>query len=165
MYMKFIVIFFLMLISESLSAQQYLYIKQGNEFPAVRYGISDRVKFRTGEDLLWVSGIIREIGSDFIRINNVIYPFEEIIAFRSSNELLNIGGTALRSGAVLFTGLAFINGVINNDNPVIKGSQLIWGGALVAVGFGMVALARKDYYREDGWYWLTIDLTKDLGNG
>lgn len=163
--MKFIPILFLILTAGGLSGQQYLYIKQGNEFPALRYGISDRVKFRTGEDLPWVSGVIREIGSDFLRINNVVYPFEDIIAFRSNDELLTIGGTALWGGGVLFTGLALINGVINNDKPVIKGSQLAWGGALVAVGFGMIALAKKDYYREDGWHWVTIDLTKDLENG
>lgn len=148
-----------------MSGQQYLYIKKGNEFPVLRYGISDRVKFRTSEDLPWVSGMVREIGEDFIRINNVVYPFEAIVAFRSKNELLDIGGKALFGGGVFFTGLALINGVINNDQPVIKGSQLAWGGALAAVGFGMMALARKDYYREDGWNWVTIDLTKDLDDG
>ena len=163
--MKHILLLVLLSICLNVKGQQFLYIKKGNEFPVLRYAVSDRVKFRTAADLPWVSGIIREIGKDFIRINNVVYPLESIAAFRNRNELLTIGGTALWGGGVFFTGLALINGVINNDQPVIKSSQLVWGGGLVIAGLGMMALGKKDYYREDGWNWVSIDLSKDLDNG
>lgn len=147
------------------SAQQYLYIKKGNEFPVMRYGINDKVKFRTDEEMPWVSGTIREIGADFIRINNVVYPLESIQAFRQRGELLTITGTALWGGGVLFTGIALFNGVINRDQPVIKGSQLAWAGGLVVAGLGLTALGKKDYKQSDGWQWVSIDLSRDLENG
>ena len=145
--------------------QQFIYIKKGNEFPALKYGLRDQVKIRTHEELPWVSGMIREIGDDFIKINNVVYPLDAIIAFRNRNELATVTGTALWAGGVFFTGLALINGAINNDQPIIRGSQLAWGGGLVIAGLGVVALGKKDFYREDGWSWVVIDLSKDLGDG
>lgn len=157
---RFLLVALLLVIFDQVWAQQFIYIKQGNEFPAIRYGIMDHVKFRTAEDQPWVTGMIREIGPEFVRIGNVIYPLDAIIAFRSRNELLAIGGTALWGGGVFFTGLALINGIINNDQPVIKNSQLIWGGGLVVVGLGMMALSKKDYYSSDGWNWVVVDFNK-----
>ena len=155
----YVLVLVLIFTCQSVMAQQYLYIKKGNEFPVKRYGIMDKVKFKTGEDLPWVSGVIREIGKDFVRINNVVYPFESILAFRSRGELLTITGTALWGGGLFFTGLVLINGVINNDQPIIKESQLLWGGGLVLAGLGLTALAKKDYYTTDGWQWVVVDLS------
>lgn len=142
--------------------QQFIYIKQGNEFPVLRYGLYDQVKFKTAEDLPWITGVIREISAEYVQIGNVTYPLEAIIAFRSRNELLTIGGTALWGGGVFFTGLALINGVINNDQPIIKNSQLLWGGGLVLAGLGMTALGKKDYNWSDGWRWVVVDLNQKL---
>lgn len=158
--MKAVLLLFFLGLSIQLTAQQYLYIKQGNEFPEKRYGVSDGVRFRTEEKGPWVNGIIREIGKDYLQVNNVVYPLDAIVAFRSNGELLTIGGTALWAGGILFTGIALVNGVINGDQPIIRGSQLVWGGGLVAAGFGMMALGQKTYHKKNGWEWVTIDLNQ-----
>ncbi len=157
---KCFLVLIIILTSTNLWSQQFIYIKKGNEFPVTRYGLNDKIQFRTSEELPWVSGVIREIGPDFLRVGNVVYPLEAIVAFRTRKELLTISGKALWGGGVLFTGLALINGVINRDSPVIRSSQLVWGGGLVLAGLGLVALGKKDYYREEGWQWVVIDLNQ-----
>ncbi|MDZ7846386.1 MAG: hypothetical protein U5L96_06280 [Owenweeksia sp.] len=158
--MKTLLLGILICCSMGLMAQQYLYIKKGNEFPDKKYGLKERITFKTDSAAQWSEGLIDEVSGKYIVISGVQYSLEAITAVRSERQLLKIAGTALWAGGLLFTGIAIINGVINNDAPLVRNSQLAWGGGLVVAGIVMDLLSRKTYRADAGWNWVTIDLQK-----
>lgn len=144
-----------------LSAQQYLYIKKNNDFPAQRLAIHDRVNFKMQGEEDWAKGTIEELSEESIRIDGVRYPLDEIAAFRTRHQLLHIASQVLWKGTLFFTGIVVANGLINNDRPLLTKGHMIVGAGLVGAGVFLSVLNRQTYEKDKGWRWVVIDLNQN----
>lgn len=141
-------------------AQQFLYLKRNNEFPDHRFVLHEKVNFRTGETDEWATGKLEEIRQESVKISGVVYPLKDITAFRTRNALLDLFGSALWSGGLLFTGIAFFNRTINGDKPLLTNGQIIFGSSLIVSGLVVNWLNLKTYKKEEGYNWVVIDINE-----
>lgn len=157
--MKFILSLLLALGAMTLSAQKYLYIKKGNQVPSERIGLYSRVVFKTTESTKFMKGIMNDVTPSSITINNKTYALSDIEAFRSRNELLTIGGTALAGGALLYTALGLANRLGGYDDGGFTSGQWITVTSLFGGGLIMRWAGRRTYKSDKGWKWEVIDLS------
>ncbi len=153
-----LIVFILLGCSYMLPAQQYLYLKKNNNIPAHRFALKDRIHFKMAGADKWDKGLLQEINQETIKVNGVDYALADVAAVRSQNDLIKITGSALLTGGVFFTGIAFVNRVVNGDRPVLTNGQLIWGASLMGGGALILWASRKTYRATDGWKWVVIDL-------
>lgn len=152
----------MLLFGTSLYSQQYLYLQKGNEVPYKRLSLKDPVKIKTAEGDHWISGFLEEITSESINVGGVVYPYKEIVAFRTYSDLMRISGTALAAGGVLLTGIVVVNNLINNEGLTISKGEGIVAASMLGSGLILRWASRKTYKKEDGWKWNVIDLNKDF---
>lgn len=163
--MKLFLSLFFALSFFGLSAQKYLYIKKGNEFPKERLGLNDHIRFKTSESTKFMKGVLNDVTPTAITINGKVYELSDVVAFRTRNEIMTVGGTALAGGAILFTALALVNRGISSDYEfgLTKGQWItaasVFGGGLLLRWAG-----RRTYETEKGYRWEVIDLNETLGN-
>lgn len=138
-------------------SQSYLYLQKNNEVPYKRLGLYDTVIFKT-DSSEWVGGKIHSISNEVIRIDGVDYLLADIVGFRTHNELIYLGGTAMAIAGVGFTGIALVNRTVNGDTPLLRPGQIVFGAALSGAGLLVRWLSRKTYLRDKGWHWKVISL-------
>jgi hypothetical protein len=159
------VILLLVFASISLSGQQYLYIKRKGELPAERLAENAKVKIKIAEQDIWIEGLLKNINTNTITINDRKFYFSNIEAIRLYNPLVRFGGTALWVGGTMFTGIALFNRTINGDAPLLREGQIIFGVSTVSAGFLVRWLSRKTYSKADGYFFEVIDLDHNLKDG
>lgn len=132
--------------SLALSAQSYLYLEKKGEVPDYRWKQGDGISvlLLNGEELNWREGYFNGGDSAGIVIGTRYYTYDQIKGVRYENGLLPFFGTAAMYGAALFTGVFAINGIINNDRPVIRQEQLFVGAGLLAIGL----ISKQFWYTE-----------------
>lgn len=155
-------VFLFVLFSFLAEGQQYLYVKKKGELPAERLTLHDNVKIKVSDTTSWVKGPLEMINTESIKVKGQVFRLKEVKAIRVNNGLMRLGGTAMWAGGILFTSVALINGIINDDNPVIYPGQIAFGSGLVAGGVLVSWLSRKTYSREKGYFYEVIDLNKDF---
>lgn len=146
----------LLLLSLAVSAQKYLYIKHNNQPPADRIGLHERVVFKTAESRTFTKGLLDDITPGSITVDGRTYPLASIESFRTRNELMTIGGTAMMAGSLMFTALAVINRTGLSGNFTQRealGLGAVFGGGLLLRWAG-----RRTFKKEKGWKWEVIDL-------
>lgn len=157
--MKVLLSALLLLGAFSLPAQKYIYLKKGNDVPAMRIGINERVVFKTAESTKFMKGIMNDVTPSSITINYKTYALEDIEAFRGRNELLTIGGTALAGGALLYTSLGLINRLGSYDDGGFTSSQWITITSIFGAGLIMRWAGKRTYKKDKGWIWQVIDFS------
>ncbi len=125
--------------------------------PAERFGLKERVTFKTQDSKRFTGGILQNVSKESIEVDGVIYPLSEIVAFKTHGELLNLAGSSMAVGGVFFTGIIFVNRLINSDSPLLRQNQIYLGAGLVAGGLLVRWASRKTYNKEKGWEWVVID--------
>lgn len=140
--------------------QQYLYLVKKGDTPYKRLALYDEIRIKTSEEGKWVKGLIQGISTKTITVGKVTYPFSEIEAMRTYNSLLKLGGYALGTGGIMFTGIAAFNAGINGDTPILYPIQIIAGVALLSSGYIVYAFSRKTYKKDKGWQYKVIDLNE-----
>lgn len=148
-----------------LSAQKYLYIKKGNEFPKERLGLNDHVRFKTTESDKFIKGMLNDITPAAITVNGKTYELNDVVAFRTRNEIMTVAGTALAGGAVLFTALGLVNrGISSDQSGGWTNGQWITAASIFGGGLILRWAGRRTFKTEKGYRWEVIDLNQSLGN-
>lgn len=149
--------------SIGLSAQQYLYITKKGSTPAERLGINSKVKIKIEGESEWIEGSLKRIDANAIKINDRLFYFSNIEAIRTYNHLVKVIGSAIWGGGVFFTSIAFVNRLINDDDPLIRPSQVTFGAGMIGAGALISWASRKTYSKAKGYSFKVIDLDQKLG--
>lgn len=155
--------FLFLLVSALLPAQQYLILKKKGEVSPIRYQAGDEIRLlleNGPEEEYWLKGEITRFDSLNLWLESQQIPLNEIKAVRDYPGLLSLFGKAFMGGAVLFSGLSVVNGVLNNDPVLIQPSQAYWSLGFLGAGIIMHRLGTKTYRSEKGWYFQYYDLEK-----
>lgn len=151
-----------LLASLALDGQQYLYLKKKGEVPAYRWeqGAPLELKVRNGDEEFWLAGDFVRADSNRIVFGTKIIRKQDIVAIKMDRGILPFLGNASMSGAVLFTGVILVNGIINNDKPIIRTTTVYISLGFLAGGYLMKYLGVRKYYMKDGWYFEHIDFNE-----
>lgn len=146
-----------------LSAQKYLYIKKGNEFPKKRIEIHDHVVFKTSESENFIKGMLNDVTPTAITVNGKTYELTDVVAFRTRNQIMTVTGTALAGGALLFTTLGLINRATSSYEGGLTNGQWITAASIFGGGLILRWAGKRTFKTEKGWHWEVIDLNQSLG--
>lgn len=143
----------LMAFSFAISAQSYLYLEKKGEVPDYRWKQGDGISvlLQNGEELDWREGYFNGGDSAGLVLGTRYYSYDQIKGIRYENGILPFLGTAAMYGAALFTGVFAVNGIINNDSPIIRQEQLFVGAGLLTIGFISKQFWYTERLMEDGY--------------
>ncbi len=143
------------------SAQAYLYLEKENDLPERRWKQGEKIDLllMNGDEEVWRQGYFQGGDSLGLILGTRYYPFSEIHAVSYSRGVLPIVSKSLLAGATLFTGIALVNGLINNDSPVIRESQIWWGLGIFGAGFLLDQFAYAKRYMVDGYHFKIINIS------
>jgi hypothetical protein len=135
-------------------AQQYLYLKKKGELPAYRWEQGDflELKVQNGEEEFWLSGDFVRADSNRIVFGTKIVRKENIIALRVSRGLMPFFGKAAMAGGTMFPAIIILNGVINNDRPIIRPVTVYVSLGFLAGGYALHRFGVRRLKIKDGWY-------------
>lgn len=144
--------------STALSAQQYLYVERKGELPSEKLVINDIIYIKIEGHDEWIKGAIKAVSEASIKLNDRTFYFSNIEGIRVYNPIVKILGTSLWGGGLFFTSIFTVNRLINDDQPVLKESHIIFGLSTGAAGAIVSRLARKTYLLSEGYKLKVIDL-------
>jgi|GEM_PF-1964599 len=147
------------LLSLTVDAQQYLYLKKKGEVPAFRWeqGAPLELKVRNGDEEFWLMGDFVRADSNRIVFGTKIIRKEDIVAIKMDRGLMPFFGKATMAGAALFPGIIIFNAVINRDRPIIRPLTVYLSLGALATGFALDYFGTRYFYFKDGWYLEHID--------
>lgn len=139
-------------------SQQYLYIKKKGEMPKERIAINQRITFKIRGEKEWISGFMKELNGNSIRVNDRLFYFSNIEGIRTYNSLLKTFGSAFWVGGAFFTSIAAVNSIINDERPILSNRQIGLGAGLGLLGIVVTRISRKTFLKEEGYSFEVIDL-------
>lgn len=139
-------------------SQQYLYIKKPGEIPKERIGLNERIHIKIKNHDEWISGILKEIKGNSIKVNDRLFYFSNLEGIRTYNSFVKTLGTGLWAGGTLFSSIAIVNNLINDERPLLTNGQIVWGAGFGALGVIVSRLSRKTYWLDKGYKFEIIDL-------
>lgn len=159
---KFLVLImsFLILPSFLLMGQKLLVLEKAGTVKNYKYKVGDKITVETRRDKLVFSGSLTEIKDSTIVIENYNeIKLTEISRVLRKRELLRIFSGAAISAGVFYISLDALNGLINNDSPVIAESTLIASGALIGSGLLMKLFVIRKIDLEVKWRLKILDFS------
>ncbi len=146
----------------NLQGQTILVLEKPGTARNFKYNVSDRIRIKlTSADTI-LSGKITAIIDSSLIINNA-YPVDlkdVTVVYRS------MWGTSLLQKAALIAGVGYLgisalNGLINNDSPVVPKETLVIGGSLTAAGLALIPFTKRRFRMDQGkWRLLILDFSK-----
>lgn len=141
-------------------SQSYLYLERSGEVPDQRWKQGDKIEILlfNGEEEVWKQGYFMGGDSSGLSLGTRFIEFNRIQGIRYANGIMPLLGKAALYGSFMFTGVFIVNGVINNDSPIIRPEPLITGGILLGLG-----LISKPYWyterrMEEGYRFKVINM-------
>lgn len=155
-----LVMAFFILPSFLLIGQKLLVLEKAGTIKNYKYKLGDEITVETKRDKLVFSGSLTEIKDSTIMVEyyNEI-KLTEISRVLRKRELLRIFSGAAITAGVFYFSLDAINGIINNDSPIIAESTLIATGALIGSGLLMRPFVVRKYDLEDKWRLKILDFS------
>jgi hypothetical protein len=169
MLMKYFV-FFLVCVFFLLQAaysQQYLVVQKNLAIKNYKYQPGDKISLQTIRGDLEFDGRISKITDSTIVIDNLYeIDLRNIAAvFRKRGFIKRLSGLFFIRGGIAYTAITGINGLINNDSPMIDQQTLLISAAMVAIGFAMKPLIIKKLKINEKWQLKVIDFYNVPTNG
>ena len=130
----------LVLIISSLcaGAQQYLVLQKSGTVKNFKYQVGNDITIRVMRGDLIFSGAITQINDSSFVLNslNEIYIGEITNVYRS-RVFVRVMSKVLLYAGVGYVALEGVNGIINNDSPVISKNTIIAGAVMVGASFAL----------------------------
>lgn len=134
------------LLSGSVLAQNIFLLEKPGTIKNKKYHVGDHIKIRTITKDTIISGVINKLGDSALIVdynNEVLLSDIQMIytkrwGFNLLQRIFQISGFS-------YLGISTLNGLINNDQPMVPEETLIISGGLIAAGFAMVPLANKKH--------------------
>ncbi len=116
---------------------QYLVVKKPGKVESEKYFAGDEIQLKIKGADWWLKGNIQYIGDSSISVDSREIALLEIEAVRVPLNFTGTLGSLMMSAGIFFTSIITVNGIINNDSPIIGTNQLIIGSSLVATGWAL----------------------------
>ncbi|MCD4788567.1 MAG: hypothetical protein K8R37_01105 [Bacteroidales bacterium] len=138
-------IFFALIFHFSFSQNIFLLEKPGT-IKNYKYRENDHIRIKTISKDTIIAGIINKIGDSIIIINyaNEISPDDISIIYRTRWGFALLQGIFFSAG-VPYLAISTLNGVINNDSPIVSKETLIISGSLIATGIAITPLTTRKH--------------------
>ncbi len=155
-----LLIVFFILPSFLLMGQKLLVLEKAGTVKNYKYKLGDEITVETKRDKQVFSGSLTEIKDSAIVVEyyNEI-KLTEISRVLRKRELMRIFSGAAITAGVFYFSLDALNGIINNDSPVIAESTLIATGALLGSGLLMKQFVIRKIDLEDKWRLKILDFS------
>jgi len=160
MKFRFILGALIFLTSIQMMGQKLLVLEKAGTVKNFKYKIGDEISVELVRDKIIFTGPITEIKDSGLVIDyyNEVKIREISKIFRKSKFLRYFSRASITAGIFYFS-LDAVNGVINNDSPVIAESTLIATGALLGTGFLMRQFVVRKYALNDKWRLKILDFS------
>jgi hypothetical protein len=130
----------LLILAASLGAgaQQYLVLQKSGAVKNFKYQVGNDITIRVMRGDLIFSGTITQINDSSFVLNslNEIYIGEIKNVYRR-RVFVRVMSKVLLYAGIGYVGLEGINGIINNDSPVITKNTIIAGAVMVGTSFAL----------------------------
>ncbi|MCF8366422.1 MAG: hypothetical protein K9H16_11610 [Bacteroidales bacterium] len=157
---KILLLFFVLLPLLGIS-QQYLVLQKSGTIKNIKYEVGDKISFQTLKGDFYVEGDISEIRDSSIMINSYEVRLDNIsIVYRQRRFLKGMSGLFFIRGGIAYVAIVGVNGLINNDSPMIDEQTLIISASMVAIGLAMKPFITKKYFVKENWILKVIDFNK-----
>lgn len=161
-YKQYIIltIFFALIFHFSFSQNIFLLENPGT-INNYKYHENDHIRIKTISKDTIIEGIISKISDSSIIINhaNEISPDDISIIYRARWGFTLLQGIFFSVG-VPYLAISTLNGVINNDSPIVSKETLIISGSLIATGIAITPLTtRKHNIDNKKWRVKILDFT------
>lgn len=139
--------------------QQYLVLQKLGKVKNFKYEVGDKIMVKTRHGELTVDGEITGLSDTSVTINsyvevgfsNVAQVLRPRIFFTALSRLFFI------RGGIAYTSIVGINGLINNDSPVIDEQTLVISATMVGIGFAMKPFYLRKLDAIEKWKLKVID--------
>ena len=123
--------------------QQYLVVQKSGKVKNFKYEVGDEIMISTRKGDLKVSGEITKISDTSVTINSYVEVGFSNVAkvLRPRRYFTKLSKLFFIRGGIAYVTIVGINGIINNDSPLIDEQTLGISAAMVAIG-----LAMKPFY-------------------
>lgn len=126
-----------------ISNAQYLVVKKPGKVDSEKYFAGDEIELKIRGADWWLKDEIQYVGDSAISVDSREIALTEIESVRIPLNFPRTLGGFMMSAGIFLTSIIVVNGVINDDSPVITQNQLILGTSLIAGGW----LARRWKYK------------------
>jgi hypothetical protein len=157
---RFILGALIFLFSVEMIGQKLLVLEKAGTAKNFKYKTGDKIRLETVRDNLVFSGKITEIKDSSIIIEsyNEIKLREISQVFRERSLMRLFSGAAI-SGGLFYLSLDAVNGILNNDSPVIAKNTLIASGILVGTGLIMRQFFFRKFETKEKWRLKILDFS------
>jgi hypothetical protein len=141
------------------SAQLYLVVQKRGTVKNHKYEIGNEISFQTIKGDFYINGKLSKITDSIITIDN-LYDIELDnigVVFKQRRSLRKISKLFFIRGGIAYTTIVGINGVINNDSPLIDEQTLIISASMVAIGLLMKPFYVKKMDVTEKWQLKVLD--------
>lgn len=123
----------------SVSGQQYLVVQKSGKVKNFKYEVGDEIMIKTRKGDFSLSGEITRITDTSLTINSYVeIGFGNVAkVLRPRRYFTKLSKLFFIRGGIAYVTIVGINGVINNDSPLIDDQTLKISAAMVATGFLM----------------------------
>jgi hypothetical protein len=156
-----LVFWLLFIFGSNLAAQNIFVLERPGTVKNFKYYQGDNIKIRTISSDTIISGPINRIFDSSIIINNS----NEILIADMAAIYKKRWGYGFLQYLTIFAGAAYLginslNGIINDDQPVVPQETLIISGSLIAFGLALTPLTtRKFKIDNEKWRIIILDFT------
>lgn len=151
--MKILTLFFLLVFSQQIIAQQALEISRTGSDKVKLFKENKRVKVKTLEGEKHI-GRFQIIDGENIEIEGNVIPLSDIENIKSRSVVAGIAGTALIVYGAVFLGSGLIVGLSFGTDPVLP-IAIIMGGTILSSGIFFNEFAKN--HRNTKWSYKIID--------
>ncbi len=139
--------------------QQYLVVQKLGKVKNFKYEVGDKIMVKTREGEFTVDGEITGLSDTSVTINsyvevgfrNVAQVLRPRMFFKALSQLFFI------QGGIAYTTIVGINGLINNDSPIIDEQTIIISATMVGIGFVMKPFYLRKLNTKEKWKLKVID--------
>ena len=159
-YISLLLFFFILAIATY--SQQYLIVQKCGTVKNVKYEVNDKISFQTLKGEFHIEGTITKIKDSTITIDTFYEINLKNIAtvFRLRSFLNGLSKIFFIRGGIVYVSIVGINGIINNDSPLIDEQTLIISASMVAIGFALKPFITKKFDVTGKWCLKVIDFDK-----
>ncbi len=136
--LKILLVFTAMFAVPSASAQQYLIVQKSESIKTFKYRTGDQIMFSlTGTEKVF-SGELTYIGDSTFAVDDKFeIHLKAVSTIYRTRYFIRLLSKILLTAGVIYIGVETVNGVINNDSPMISKSTAIASSAMVGAGIGI----------------------------
>ena len=149
------------------NAQQYLVVQKRGTVKNFKYEVGNKISFQTKKGDFYVQGSISKLTDSTVFIDNLYeIELENIgVVLRQRGFWMKLSKQFFISGGIAYVTIVGINGIINNDCPLIDEQTLIISASMVAVGFLLKPFYVKKMDVSEKWQLKVLDFNNITPDG